>query len=90
MFRGRERKREAAVGVRGTLGCSQSLSRVQLFATPWTVAHQAPLSMNFPGKNTGVGCHFLLQTLGQYVVKKECEDACLGVMQHYISPLGIF
>ena len=26
---------------------AQSLSRVQLFATPWTVAHQAPLSMEF-------------------------------------------
>ena len=25
----------------------QSLSHVQLFATPWTVAHQAPLSMGF-------------------------------------------
>ena len=25
---------------------AQSLSRVQLFATPWTVAHQAPLSMD--------------------------------------------
>ena len=25
--------------------CVQSLSRVQLFAIPWTVAHQAPLSM---------------------------------------------
>ena len=24
------------------------LSHVQLFATPWTVAHQAPLSMEFP------------------------------------------
>ena len=32
---------------------------VGLFATPWTVAHQPPL--DFPGKNTGVGCHFLLQ-----------------------------
>ena len=31
---------------------------VWLFATPWTVAHQAPLSL---GKNTGVGCHALLQ-----------------------------
>ena len=29
--------------------------------TPWTVAYQAPLSIVFPGKNTGVGCHFLLQ-----------------------------
>ena len=28
--------------------CSQSLSHVLLFATPWTVAHQAPLSMEFP------------------------------------------
>ena len=25
----------------------KSLSRVQLFETPWTVAHQAPLSMGF-------------------------------------------
>ena len=25
----------------------KSLSRVQLFATPWTVAHQAPLSKGF-------------------------------------------
>ena len=34
------------------------LSHNQFFATPWTVAHQTPLSMGFPGKNTGVGCHF--------------------------------
>ena len=27
--------------------CGQSFSRVQLFATPWTVALQAPLSMEF-------------------------------------------
>ena len=33
--------------------------------TPWTVARQAPLSMDFPGKNTGVGCHFLLQGSSQ-------------------------
>ena len=40
----------------------KSLSRGRLFATPWTVAHQAPLSMGiFPGKNTGVGCLALLQ-----------------------------
>ena len=29
------------------LVCAWSLSRVWLFATPWTVAHQAPLSMGF-------------------------------------------
>ena len=32
--------------------CAQSLSRVLLFATPWIVAHQAPLFMGTPGKNT--------------------------------------
>ena len=31
-------------------------SRVQLFATPCTVAHQAPHG-DSSGKNTGVGCH---------------------------------
>ena len=36
-------------------------SSVWLFATLWTVAHQAPLSLDSPGKNTGVGCHALLQ-----------------------------
>ena len=30
------------------------------FATPWTVDQQVPLSVGFPSKNTGVGCHFLL------------------------------
>ena len=36
------------------------LRRIRLFAIPWTAALQAPLSMDSPGKNTGVGCHFLL------------------------------
>ena len=40
------------------------LSRVQLFATPRTAAYQAYPSMGFfPGKSTGVGCHFLLQRI---------------------------
>ena len=30
-------------------------------ATSLTVAHQAPLSMEFSGNNAGVRCHFLLQ-----------------------------
>ena len=36
-------------------------SHVRLCATLWTAAHQAPLSTGFSSKNTGVGCHFLLQ-----------------------------
>ena len=37
----------------------KSLSNVRLFATPWTAWLLSP--WDFPGKNTGVGCHFLLQ-----------------------------
>ena len=36
-------------------------SRVQLFVTPWTVATRLLCPWDFPGKNTGVDCHFLLQ-----------------------------
>ena len=39
------------------------LSRVRLFVTPWAVARQAPLSMGFSSKNTGVGRHALLQRI---------------------------
>ena len=42
-----------------TYVCVCVLCRVCLFATAWIVACQDP--RNFPGKNTGVGCHFLLQ-----------------------------
>ena len=34
---------------------------VRLFATPCTIAHQVPRPWDSPGKNTGVGYHFLLQ-----------------------------
>ena len=37
--------------------------RVRLFVTPWTVAHQAPLSMRFSRQEYQVGCHSLLQRL---------------------------
>ena len=37
------------------------LSQKWLFAIPWTVAPGHLCPWNFPSKNTGVGCHFLLQ-----------------------------
>ena len=40
----------------------KSLSHVQLLETPWTATYQAPLSMDFPGKSAGVGCHCLLRS----------------------------
>ena len=36
-----------------------SLSRVRLFVTPWTVAHQAPLSMGFSRQEYWSGLPFL-------------------------------
>ena len=36
----------------------KSLSRVQLFATPWTVAYQAPLSMGFSREDCWSGLPF--------------------------------
>ena len=37
---------------------TQSLHRVQLFVTPWTTAHQAPLSMGFPRQEYWSGLPF--------------------------------
>ena len=34
-------------------------SRVQLFATPWTIVHQAPLFMGFPRQEDWSGLPFL-------------------------------
>ena len=38
--------------------CVQSLSHVQRFATPWTVARQAPLSMGFSRQERWSGLPF--------------------------------
>ena len=42
---------------------AQSLSHIQLFATPWTTAQQALLSMRFSRQEYWGGCHFLLQAI---------------------------
>ena len=47
-------------------------SCVRLCATPETGAHQAPPSLGFSSKNTGLGCHFPLQCMK---VKSEREVA---------------
>ena len=38
--------------------CAQSLTCIQVFATPWTVAHQAPLSMGFSRQEHWSGLPF--------------------------------
>ena len=47
-------------------------------ATPWTVAHQIPLSMDSPGTNTEVGCHFFL--LGIFPIQG--SNLCLLLLLH--------
>ena len=39
----------------------KTFGSVGLLAIPWTSAYQAPPSMGFSGKSTGVGCHCLLR-----------------------------
>ena len=73
----------------------KSLSHVQLFVTLWTVAYQAPPTRllcpcEFPGKNTGVGCPFLLQgifpTQGSNLGLLHCKQM-LYPLSHQGSPL---
>ena len=40
--------------------CAQWLSHVQLLATQWLYLPRLLCPWDFPGKNTGVGCHYLL------------------------------
>ena len=47
-------------------------SRVRLCVTPQTAPTRLPCPWDSPGKNTGVGCHFLLQCMK---VKSESEAA---------------
>ena len=54
----------------GSLGLLSHFSRVRLCATPEMAAHQVPRPWDSPGKNTRVGCHFLLQCM---TVKSEVK-----------------
>ena len=60
-----------------------SLSPVQLFVTPWTVAPTRLLCpWNSSGKNTGVGCHSLLQ--GIFPI----QGSNLGLLGLWVQSLG--
>ena len=60
-------------------------SHVRLYATPQMAAHKAPpppRPWDSPGKNDGVGCHFLLQCMK---VRRESEAAqsCLTLVGYH-------
>ena len=52
------------------------ISCVRLRATPQMAAHQAPRPWDSPGKNIGVGCHFLLQCM-KVTSESEVAQSCL-------------
>ena len=64
-------------------------SRVQLIATPWSAAHQAPPSIDFPGKSTGMGCHCLLCVLVSTLQQSE-SAVCIRISPLFwtLFPLG--
>ena len=55
---------------------AQSFSCVQVFATPWTVAHQAHLSIGFSRQKYSWGCHFFLQ--GISLDQESNHVSCIG------------
>ena len=56
--------------------CAQSLSHVPLFATPWTIAHQAPLSRGFPRQEYQSGLPFPF--LGNLQLRDRTSIPCIG------------
>ena len=65
----------------------KTFSRVQLLATPWTAAHQAPPSMDFPGKRTGVGCHCLRLSLFAVHLKLSQHCSLTYKIEGFFFPL---
>ena len=61
-------------------------SCVQLFVTLWAVVCHAPLSLGFPGKNTGLDCYDCLQ--GRWCCNKIILVGCF--MYHICSPYQSF
>ena len=59
---GDQKKAEVAILIPGKVKV-MLLSLVGLFATPWTIVYQVLPPLDSPGKNTGVGFHFLLQEI---------------------------
>ena len=59
--------------------CVCTLSCIQLFGTPWTIAHRLLSPWDSPDKNTGVGCHFLLQG----IFPTQGSNSCLLCLLHW-------
>ena len=60
--------------------CVCVLTRIWLFATPGTVAARLLCPWDFPSKNTGVGCHFLLQGVFMTQGSSPCLQYCRQIL----------
>ena len=68
--------------------CTQLLSCVWLFTTHGLQPTGLLCPWNFPGKNTGVGCHFLLQGIFPTTLDQTCVS-CIGRwILYHLSHLG--
>ena len=67
---------------------SEALSRVRLLVTPWTAAYQAPPSMGFSDKSTGVGCcHCLLRIIPRIKISS-IENSIDAKNSDYLGETG--
>ena len=55
------------------------------FASPWTVTTGLLCSWDFPGKNTRVGCHFLLQETFQNQKSNPYLLHCRRILYHWAT-----
>ena len=71
------------------LRCAQSLSRVRLFETPWTVACQSPLSRGFSRQEHWSGLPFPPpEDFPNPGIKSTCSVSCTGKQVLYTETLG--
>ena len=63
-------------------GQSVNHTAVSNSARPHRLARQAPLSMEFPGKKTGVGCHAFLQGIFPTQASNPSILHCRQILYH--------
>ena len=63
----------------------KSLSHVQFFMTPWTVAYQASPSMGFSRQEYWIGCHFLLHVFIKYKMTSQGKCNNTQILFQYLS-----
>ena len=73
--------------------CCAVLNLIWLFETPWRAAPRLLCPWDFPGKNTGVGCHSLLQGIFLAQGSNLCLLHCRRIfycVSHQENPLTVY